>query len=512
MLETTNSPRAGQADAAPSSSIFGSHAVALRRAGLAVLPAHGKSPMRKGFSTMKTAPSVATVEKWAERTPDADIVVVPGLSRTANGCEFVVLDADDMESSDFVERTFGTSDVRVKTRKGMHHWFELPGGTDLGKMHSLRSYGLNIDVKHGQAHAGIVVAPPSRHADQRDFQYELVGGADVQAFGDVRQIDLGKLYEITSSQVVAGRNDPFLNVTNTAPAARPPAAAGRMRDESRGQWLNDSLVPHAVWCDSIDEVLDKAFGLNQSLVGRGCQPLTADEVVARATEVWKHVESGKLVRMHKARQQVRVGGTEIETLIETKNGADAMLLLGKLRKEHGARVERGETFVLVSNAMAEAKTMGNWSSKRIRQARDTLLATGMLVLMCPARRNLAARYTLPTADGEITAGGRSSYIEERSVPSSYNTTRGNKRANPLPLTASGRKPSRVSATIAPEIEPEVPAKKTGSPSKNNAGTTTAGPQRRQNSATALPGNKQRNEQCSKRARSRKPRKSSVSRH
>src|SRR5207244_5748798 len=64
------------------SEIFATEALALRRAGFAVLPAHGKEPTRKGFSKWKHAPGPRAVAEWAEEDPTANIVYVPGLCRT----------------------------------------------------------------------------------------------------------------------------------------------------------------------------------------------------------------------------------------------------------------------------------------------------------------------------------------------------------------------------------------------------------------------------------------------
>ena len=62
--------------------IFGAHAVMLRRAGLAVIPAKGKKPIRTGFNVWKHAPGMKTVERWAARNSTANIVYIPGLSRS----------------------------------------------------------------------------------------------------------------------------------------------------------------------------------------------------------------------------------------------------------------------------------------------------------------------------------------------------------------------------------------------------------------------------------------------
>jgi hypothetical protein len=140
----------------------------LRRAGFAVLPAHGKEPTRSGFTKWKHAPGPRAVEEWAIKDPTANIVYVPGLSRTERGGDpIVVVDSEDEETAQEVERRFGRTPGMVKTRRG-HHALYRDGGAALGNLSSLRKFGLNADLKHGRS---VVVAPPSIHPDDRSVVY-----------------------------------------------------------------------------------------------------------------------------------------------------------------------------------------------------------------------------------------------------------------------------------------------------------------------------------------------------
>jgi hypothetical protein len=140
----------------------------LRRAGFAVLPAHGKEPTHSGFTKWKHAPGPRAVEEWAIKDPTANIVYVPGLSRTERGGDpIVVVDSEDEETAQEVERRFGRTPGMVKTRRG-HHALYRDGGAALGNLSSLRKFGLNADLKHGRS---VVVAPPSIHPDDRSVVY-----------------------------------------------------------------------------------------------------------------------------------------------------------------------------------------------------------------------------------------------------------------------------------------------------------------------------------------------------
>jgi hypothetical protein len=100
--------------------VFGRHALPMRRAGFAVLPAAGKAPKMASFNKWTTAPGPAAVEKWAARDPNANIVYVPGLCRTKRGKSISVLDGDDANACGRMRETFGPTHGMVTTRRGKH--------------------------------------------------------------------------------------------------------------------------------------------------------------------------------------------------------------------------------------------------------------------------------------------------------------------------------------------------------------------------------------------------------
>jgi len=96
---------------------------------------------------------------------------VPGLSRgNPGGCGIVVVDADDVACEQVVE-TFGDTPGKVRTRRGRHFQYRDPG-IDFGKPNSIKAFGINADVKHGNSN---VVAPWSRHETDRSFIYAWNG-------------------------------------------------------------------------------------------------------------------------------------------------------------------------------------------------------------------------------------------------------------------------------------------------------------------------------------------------
>ena len=365
-----------------------------------MLPARGKRPLRRGFHKWKIGPGQKIVEEWAESDPYANVVFVPGASRTAahpNG--LVVADGDDAETSERTEQVFGWSPARVETLRGLHRLYRAPEHS-LGNVSSLRKYGLNADLKHG---ASIVVAPPSRHPDERSFAYRWAPGSGIEALREL------PVFPVSALQALLERgHDSCPNETQTA---RSPDEDDRVlqvglqtlgrasfpeffRDGSRKLGLNDHLCAHA-WAvpdGDFDTLLDIARMWNDDLFDtRGIEPLPETEVIEVCRAVFRDLESSKIVRRRGLRSVCISDGAEVDALA---NHPEAYLLLQKLRAEHSARCRRGETFAISANAMAENRTLGNWSSQRIRKARDVLLERGFIRCVMREMRGRAAQYVL----------------------------------------------------------------------------------------------------------------------
>jgi hypothetical protein len=364
---------------------FAEHAPAMRRAGWAVLPAAGKSPLMEGFNKWKYAPGEEAVGKWAQARPDADIVYVPGLCSTGRGKKgIVVVDADDAEAIGQADEIFGPTPGKVRTRRGQHRIFD-GAGIDLGKLGSLRPFGLNIDIKHGQSGAGIVAAPPSPHEKDRSVRYAWEGCGET-VIGDVPPFPVKALQDFLDKHPVL------------KPGAKPaagPEGSLKLRDESRKQGLNDYLVSQVCFCASFDELLDVASSWNQNLSDHGHTPLADETVVKRANTVWQQHQEGRFEPMMGSRAACISDADEIRYLCAlADNGGDACALLQLFRAEHGARCKRGETFRIAISAMVGAGVMGRWSARRYRTARDVLLEAGFIREVRPAAKGFLAEYAL----------------------------------------------------------------------------------------------------------------------
>jgi hypothetical protein len=349
------------------STIFRDFALPLRKAGFAVLPATGKSPLMRGFTTWKNAPSESAIATWGAKHSTADIVYVPGLN------PIVVLDADDEEADARIVEFFGETPGRIRTRRGRHRLYRR-GDADLGTVTSLKPFGLNADVKHGSS---IAVAPPSRHADDRSFVYAFEG-CDAAVLRDLPPFN---------AKALAGLID------------RPDPKNGLgFRDNSRGQFLNDHLVRFVSQGFDADEdvwelILHRAHEINDGFEKMGLGKLSDKEVVWRAKSVLVDYKAGKFVQRHNRRATATTDADEVRRLV-AMHGENALILLLLLRAEHGARCKQGKTFAICPRAMREHEVLANWSAQRYRAARQALRDFGYLREVTPATMNAPAQYIL----------------------------------------------------------------------------------------------------------------------
>jgi hypothetical protein len=406
--------------------IFADYAPVMRGLGWAVLPATGKSPRRAGFNSWRNAPSVEAVRQWAQRDPDANIVYVPGLCETGrNNRGIIVVDSDDADAIGQAEEIFGPTDGKVKTRRGKHFLYN-GAGIDLGKLTSLRHLKLNIDLKHGKSGAGIVVAPPSTHEKDHTFNYTWEG-CDETVLGHLPPFPTNRL-------------DALLSKHSAKPESLPVKEGKEFRSGSRGLWINDQLTRHGPFFDGegeelLNSVLEKAAQLNEELPRLGYEMLDDREILTRAKQIVKDIESGKIERRLGLRATCVSDADEVRFLAAlAPNGDSAFALLQLFRAEHGARCKRGETFKIAIKSMVECRVMGRWSTRKYREARDLLLQAGSIIEVVPAKARQAAEYMLA----------------ERKPTPSLATTLLHRGAKCSPMLLFCRPPRRPDAETLPE--------------------------------------------------------------
>jgi Bifunctional DNA primase/polymerase, N-terminal len=193
--------------------VFADHALGLREAGFAVLPARGKEPIVKGFTKWRGAPSMHTVAGWADKFPDANPAYIAGLSG------LVVVDGDTPEAAAACEELFGATPGLVLTRRGKHALYREPAEEMPSTPVDLRKlFGINADLKFGRGGQSIVMAPPSIHPKGGDYAWN---GCDPSVLRNLPPFPLKKLLDRIER------------------LSKKPSAPGEMRDGSRTPGCGD---------------------------------------------------------------------------------------------------------------------------------------------------------------------------------------------------------------------------------------------------------------------------------
>jgi len=328
---------------------FASAALGLRRRGLAVIPCgrnDGKKPSIKFWGRRPLGETA--IKKFAERDPDACV----GLVTNLNKFTLVDIDEHDRAFANDVERHIGPTPIVVRTPSGGRHLYYQSSGE---RSANLRRYDLPIDIK-GNA-PSYVIAPPSIRPSSGEPYYFERGSWDL--ISSLPPCDLSKI-------IPANNNRPGEKIEGII---MPPEL---IRGQRNSELFRFGLR-QARNCD--DEITLRDILISYNELANDPLPLLEVEGISR--NAWHYESMGKNW----------VGGSARMTLIETElravmpasNFSDAWFLYSMLMLMHGARSERGGSFAICIEAMAKAGTFGDWDTKRIRRARDTLLDCHLII-------------------------------------------------------------------------------------------------------------------------------------
>ncbi len=324
---------------------FAVAAVELWQRGLFPIPvggADGKTPQVRGFTKMRR-PSLAAVENWARRRPDAGIGIVTG-----RGVLVVDVDSIDRATIRAVEQRFGETPLKTLTSSGGAHLFFRYAGE---RSRNLRPE-LPVDIK---ARGGFVVVPPSRRptGEHAGKAYTFLSGswADLARLPTIKPDALpprSATYRATR-QVAADR--PALRVAQLG------AVGVGFRDDT----LFLSAMRRASSCSSEQQLLAAGIEINAHFN----PPLELPEVTDTINSVWWRYEvPGKNW----------VGRRDRAAAAAFQNAAlaghpDAETLLPVLRLAHGGRDKRGESFAASPVALAKHRVIPEWGANRRRYSR-----------------------------------------------------------------------------------------------------------------------------------------------
>ena len=346
---------------------FGDNALPLRRRGLQVVPCgkgdEGKGALIQGWTTRRL--SAAEVKELAGRPnfATANIGVVCGLSG------LVVVDVDRPDLIEAMVLRFGETPLIVRTPSGgVHLYYNTLHPV---KSTKLQAEGLKVDI---QADLKMVIVPPSFNRQSGDPYVFEQGSWD----------DLPRL--------------PLFNVAALAkPATRTislPSFDPYERDASRDvpEGMRDDTVfiyamrkaPHV---GSEDELIAEMLRFN----AQHCSPpLPARQAEEKARSAWGYEQRGENLIGHGGGGVV-LNNAVVDDLLGRVHGPDALALLSKLKRSHGARKT---SFAVSCGGMARKGVIAGWKTpRRYARARKILEARGYLVQVVPPGREPGGRHT-----------------------------------------------------------------------------------------------------------------------
>lgn len=359
---STQSPiLVGENSGATQSRPFGDFALKLHERGLSVFPCggeDGKTPLVRGWQKRHSA---ETITAWAGTFSDANIGLACGPSR------IVIVDIDEPDLVEHMLERFGGTPLITRTPSGGSHlWYKT---VDAVNCRNLRSEGLAVDIK---ADGGLVIVPTSFNR-QSGKPYLFERGS---------WNDLGRLPQF--------RNEAL---ARSGTAALPLLPSERQ--------LSSGIVTEGIRDDAVfrramaEAPQAKSEGeLNASMQRFNIEfcspPIPARQVQEKVRSAWGYEQRGKNWIGH-GRGGVVVNAAVIDDLLGRRHGEDALALLMKLKRIHGARAE---PFAICCKAMARERVIAGWNDhRRYTRARKVLEDLDLIVCVSPASRDTDGRRT-----------------------------------------------------------------------------------------------------------------------
>jgi hypothetical protein len=301
----------------------------------------GNQPLVSGFTRWKRPPALATIRKWVEKWPDANIGIVTGPA-----WRVTVVDVDDPKILGAVLKRFGESPLWVDTPRGGTHLYYRSDGEGCADLRP----ELNADVK---GRGGIIVVPPSVRpsGEFAGRAYKLLAGS-WDTLQDLPTIKPGAL------------------VKPSAPASSRVTPLHAVAHGTRNKTLQRLLLRQVRHCDDLDALVD----VGRTIVADQFEvcpadPFTDAEIIGTAKKVWEYEATGNNWAGREPSLIVPASVLELDP--------DAGWLFMVLRAGHWEH----QKFAVSPVGMAVANLIPGWGRKRYLAARQTLLDRDYLVLL-----------------------------------------------------------------------------------------------------------------------------------
>lgn len=313
---------------------FAAHALEYYQLGLSIIPCDEKRPLVSWKKYQSKKPSLATVYRWVDKFPHANIGIVTG--RVSNN---TVIDCDDSNLPvEELEKEFGVSNFIVSTPSGGKHLYYWHNG----ETKKTNFDGRKIDL----IGSGCFIIAPNSFNREKNGHYKLVKGS---------LDDLANLSELKVNLVDSEPKNELSAISRNFAGGSDLQIAEGQRNAHLFYQLKKMARSHR----SFESLQERAFEINQFSFSK---PLDAEEVISVAKSVWKYKVSGSLIESGEGFVLARIGEVE-----ELSKFSKALPLLLMMRFNHeGVRRDFCIDQVEVS------KKFG-WNRKSLKKAIDVLL-------------------------------------------------------------------------------------------------------------------------------------------
>ena len=323
---------------------FVTHAIEYYQLGLSIIPCDEKRPLVSWKKYQNKKPSLATIYRWADKFPRANIGIATG--KVSN---ITVIDCDNPNLSvEELEKEFGASNFIVSTPSGGKHLYYQHGG----ESKKTNFDGRKIDL----IGSGCFIIAPNSFNCKKNGHYKLVkGGFD----------DLTNLSELKANLIDYEPKNELSAISRNFSVGSDLQIAEGQRNTHLFYQLKKMARSHR----SFESLQERAFEINQFSFSK---PLDAEEVISVAKSVWKYKVSGSLIENSEGFVIARI--SEVE---ELSKFSKALQLLLMLRFYHeGLRRD------FCIDQIKTSQKFG-WDRKSLKKAIDVLLEKKFLF-----RRNI----------------------------------------------------------------------------------------------------------------------------
>lgn len=293
--------------------------------GLSIIPCDGKKPLVCWKKYQNKKPSKATIYRWVEKYPNANIGIVTGKISNIS-----VVDSDNSElTAEMLQSEFGETPFIVETPGGGKHLYYSFNSESCLTNHLNRK----IDIR---ASGGCIIAPHSYNSKKKGF-YRLL-------HGDIN--DLNGLPAIKDNSLQSSKLQDFSD--------------SLIFEGNRNNALFYQLKEIAKSYKTYESLLEQAFQINAF---RFSTSLSENEIISTTKKVWGYKVTNQLYSKKNSRKQ------EMLSCLENKA---AFYLLEFLRANH----EGLRKYFYISQPQV-AKQIGT-TEKTLRKAINFLIEKKLL--------------------------------------------------------------------------------------------------------------------------------------